>query len=746
MKLWLRLVVLSFLLIPSLARGQATCVGDLCQSGGPYVTITDIQVSGKIVGGNVGLSPLVPVRLATVTVLPNAPAYSPGNGGIGATITGTMNGALNVDGTPAVFGDRILVKNQTLQFQNGVYTVTAVGGSGTVYQLVRAADLNQSAQFFHGVSTYATMGSTQSGAGFVLTSNFPLVIGTSSIVWNQYSEGIERTKLSNTLNLYRSPTGSDNGTCTSSGAPCLTRNYIWNMLINNYDLNGFSVIINDADGTYTDSFTSAGNPVGNKDFTQIVFLGHVGNPSQVKWKAATGTGTVMSGGPTPGQTGFAIDSVEFDGASAAPGTLITTTQGTVLLLENVIFGCNPGAIDVNPSVGSTIHFLDYSIDHRLCSGVSTITTTSGSPNVTFVASTGPGIASGDLINDTSTDILPHTTFQSVNNGAGTAVLTTNATASATTNIYYANASLNHIQMDPQSVVDYQPTTVTPLGGGNFAWGYSGGFITNNNAQFFTLTAPTFGTSGYIGPPFAALNNGAIYSPGAYSLTALPGETHTFSGTFAAAATSVLLSTADFNRLAAYANYVTNGYGIPLTGTGIQPGTVILNIPSSGTTIYLSKPTTALGSGATITYGGQLVAGGLYFGTTSAVLFPPDGAPGNSAVDHISYQPGLLTAVNATKAAFHKFSKASTVDNIEGSAATFTCAVNPTITVFECGTSTNCASAPVTIGTVTLTAAGAVVDGTVSAPAIAAGDYVAFAMTAGTCTAIDLSAAVQIHAN
>jgi hypothetical protein len=121
------------------------------------------------------------------------------------------------------------------------------------------------------------------------------------------------------------------------------------------------------------------------------------------------------------------------------------------------------------------------------------------------------------------------------------------------------------------------------------------------------------------------------------------------------------------------------------------------------------------------------------------------AAGSGAVDHISYQPGLLTAVNATKAAYHKFSRAVTVDNIEGSAATFSCIANPTVTVFECGTSTTCAT-PTTIGTVTVTAAGAVVDGTVSSAAITAGDYVAFSMTAGTCASVDIAATVQVHAN
>lgn len=119
--------------------------------------------------------------------------------------------------------------------------------------------------------------------------------------------------------------------------------------------------------------------------------------------------------------------------------------------------------------------------------------------------------------------------------------------------------------------------------------------------------------------------------------------------------------------------------------------------------------------------------------------------GGASVEHISYQPGLLTAVNATKAAFHKFSVASTVDNIEVSAATFSCVANPTVTMYECGTSATCTT-PTTIGSGTVSAAGTVVDGTISAPAIVAGDYVAFAISAGTCASIDIAATAQVHVN
>lgn len=122
-----------------------------------------------------------------------------------------------------------------------------------------------------------------------------------------------------------------------------------------------------------------------------------------------------------------------------------------------------------------------------------------------------------------------------------------------------------------------------------------------------------------------------------------------------------------------------------------------------------------------------------------------GSAGSGAPQTVTYAPGLLTAVNATIGFYKKFTKASTVDNLIASAITFSCVANPTITFYECGTSTTCA-APTTIGTVTVTAAGTRMDATVSNPAVAAGDSVAWAMTAGTCASVDIGAAAEVHAN
>lgn len=112
---------------------------------------------------------------------------------------------------------------------------------------------------------------------------------------------------------------------------------------------------------------------------------------------------------------------------------------------------------------------------------------------------------------------------------------------------------------------------------------------------------------------------------------------------------------------------------------------------------------------------------------------------------ISFQPGLITSVVNTKSVFSKISQTSTLDNIEGSAQQFSCVGNPTLTLYECGTSSTCTS-PVTMGSVTVTAAGTVVDGTISSANIVAGDYIAAAISAGTCTLLDIGLTAQIHTN
>jgi hypothetical protein len=130
------------------------------------------------------------VRLATAAALP-ANTYNNGTSGVGATLTANANGALSVDGVAAVVGNRILVKNEVTQANNGVYTVTQVGNGSTPYILTRATDFDSAGtgvdQIDAGDFFLVTAGSTQSNTSWVQQTPLPITVGTTAIVFSQFA-------------------------------------------------------------------------------------------------------------------------------------------------------------------------------------------------------------------------------------------------------------------------------------------------------------------------------------------------------------------------------------------------------------------------------------------------------------------------------------------------------------------------------------------------------------------------------
>jgi hypothetical protein len=133
------------------------------------------------------------VRLATTAALA-ANTYNNGASGVGATLTGNANGALSVDGVAAVIGNRILVKDEVTQANNGVYTVTQVGSGAAVYILTRATDFDSAGsgvdQIDAGDFFLVTAGTTLSNTSFVQQTPLPIVVGTTAIVFTQFGAPI----------------------------------------------------------------------------------------------------------------------------------------------------------------------------------------------------------------------------------------------------------------------------------------------------------------------------------------------------------------------------------------------------------------------------------------------------------------------------------------------------------------------------------------------------------------------------
>jgi len=133
------------------------------------------------------------VRLATTTAL-SANTYNNGSSGVGATLTANANGALSIDGVAVVVGNRVLIKNEATQANNGVYTVTQVGDGSTPYILTRATDFDSAGtgvdQIDAGDFFLVTAGSTQSNTSWVQQTPLPITVGTTALVFTQFGAPI----------------------------------------------------------------------------------------------------------------------------------------------------------------------------------------------------------------------------------------------------------------------------------------------------------------------------------------------------------------------------------------------------------------------------------------------------------------------------------------------------------------------------------------------------------------------------
>ena len=97
----------------------------------------------------------------------------------GTLATAFDNGSV-IDGITLATNDRILIKDQTDQTANGIYTVNASGAP------TRATDMDTAAEF-PGAFVFVETGTVNADTGWVCTANAPVTIGVTNITWAQFS-------------------------------------------------------------------------------------------------------------------------------------------------------------------------------------------------------------------------------------------------------------------------------------------------------------------------------------------------------------------------------------------------------------------------------------------------------------------------------------------------------------------------------------------------------------------------------
>ena len=128
-----------------------------------------------------GLDVKASVRVATTANL--SATYNNSNG----TLTASSNGAISVDGVTLSVDDRVLVKDQTSQVQNGIYKVTATGGASAAFVLTRTPDADQASEVTGGAFTFVEEGTANADNGYVATHNGTPTLGTTNITFDQFS-------------------------------------------------------------------------------------------------------------------------------------------------------------------------------------------------------------------------------------------------------------------------------------------------------------------------------------------------------------------------------------------------------------------------------------------------------------------------------------------------------------------------------------------------------------------------------
>ena len=228
-----------------------------------------------------------------------------------------------VDGVTLSLNDRILVTGQSTGSQNGIYTVSVVG-TGSNGTWIRSTDTNATGELDSGTIVMVTEGSAYADTSWKLTTNDPIVIGTTALTFEI-----------NTGNAFGTISANGTSVISNSASGTVTFSTGNNIIITGNAASDTITFAVKDNPSFTGGVTFSGNITGNLlPSANITY--NLGSPTQ-RWKEIFLAANTIDIGGALISADLATGSLILTGPDGAEfiltGTSPTTSLGAFGMIE-----------------------------------------------------------------------------------------------------------------------------------------------------------------------------------------------------------------------------------------------------------------------------------------------------------------------------------------------------------------------------------------------------------------------------